>query len=54
MLDDEINLILNKFVKKNLIGLPIKFLEAILMVFCKEKGINFIFSENLNFFLLIN
>ena len=49
MLDDEINLILNKFVKKNLIGLPIKFLEAILMVFCKEKGINFIFSENLNF-----
>ena len=49
MLDDEINLILNKFVKKNLIGLPIKFLEAILMIFCKEKGINFIFSENLNF-----
>ena len=49
MLDDEINLILNKFVKKNLIGLPIKFLEAILMIFCKEKGINFIFNENLNF-----
>ncbi len=49
MLDDEINLILNKFVKKNLIGLPLKFLEAILMIFCKEKGINFIFNENLNF-----
>ena len=49
MLDDEINLILNKFVKNNLIGLPLKFLEAILMIFCKEKGINFIFNENLNF-----
>ena len=49
MLDDEINLILNKFVKNNLIGLPLKFLEAILMIFCKDRGINFIFNENLSF-----
>ncbi len=49
MLDDEINLIFKKFVKNNLIGLPLKFLEAILMIFCKERGINFIFNENINF-----
>ena len=54
MLDDEINFILNKFVKNNLIGLPLKFLEAILMIFCKERGINFIFNENLNFSSLDN
>ena len=52
--DPNIRKLANSFGKDGCIGLPINFIEVLLLISAKELGVNFYFDQNLDFSVLNN